>query len=89
MANGPGGAEIGAMIRAQISFKRRRRGAVLQVLDLNIGTLYGLTAHEAHQVLLFALTAAKKPVVADAAGAFYRIPQSWLHSLIVWSSEDP
>jgi hypothetical protein len=80
------GRQVGDMIRARIAYERRG-GVGLRLLELDLGPAYGLTADLAHDVLLFALTAATKPVVVSAAGELYRIPRSRLRSVVVWNSE--
>jgi hypothetical protein len=72
------------MLQARITYERR--DGVSRTLDLTLGNHYGSEAGLAHEVLLHALTAAKKPVVFDATGRFYRIPRQRLHSLMVWQS---
>jgi hypothetical protein len=73
------------MIRARITYGRRNGGGD-RVLDLAVGEQYGVTADDAHEILLFALTAAKKPVVFDVEGRAYRIPRPRLRSFAVWDS---
>jgi hypothetical protein len=74
--------QLAFMLRAQIAYKRRS-GRGMKVLDLAIGDHYGLTADVAHEVLLV-VTAARKPIVVDASGRFYRVPRKRLCSVMVW-----
>lgn len=71
------------MLRARVTY-RRRNGKGERVLDLVLGDDYGLTSDVAHEFLLFAMTAAQKPVVFDAHGRYYRVPRPRLTSLVVW-----
>jgi hypothetical protein len=75
--------ELGAMIRAAITYERRRGG--VRVLSLAVGDQYGLTTAVAHEMLLFALTATQKPVVVDTSGRMYRVPRSRVRRLLVWA----
>jgi hypothetical protein len=74
--------QLACMLRARITYERRNdRG--MKVLDLAIGDHYGLTADVAHEVLLV-VTAARKPIVVDANGRFFRVPRKRLRSVMVW-----